>query len=87
MPSEDVYGSSLAANPEGDLGSNIPSFHSKQTGHQLDEAGMVLVQQSVEPFALPVHANIDPGAKRLRNARQCLQGNSAAEATLDAGHD
>lgn len=87
VPGEDVYGPALAVNPERHLGANVPARIPEQAGHQLDEAGVVLVQQSIKSLALPAQANVDTSPESSGNPRKHLEREATAEASFDPRND
>ena len=67
---EDVDDPALAIDVERDLGRHLPAGSDQVADDRLDEPGMRLVAQSVEPFALEQHANGQRAAKRCNGWRR-----------------
>ena len=62
---EHVDRAPLATDVERDLDCNQPFERSKGGGDDVDERGMVAIQQAVERLAIPRHDQVQPGTERL----------------------
>jgi hypothetical protein len=47
---------------------------------------MLLIEQTIEPLATPVEADVDPGAKCMRCFGERLGRHATSETLLDARH-
>jgi hypothetical protein len=83
VPSEDVNGTSLSANPERHLDRDIPSVGSQHPGDGLDNARVLAIEQSIERLPVPAEPEVGSSAKDLRNAVQVAHGHRVRLTELD----
>lgn len=87
MPGEDVDGPTFAADPERDLGPNLPTRGAQPTRERLHERCVVVVDQPVERFAHPVQSNVEPGIECGSDLIERVNGHSTAAPELDPRDD
>jgi hypothetical protein len=87
MKREDVDGSALTPDVERDLGRYLPLVRRQDLHDTIDQACVTGIEQSVQAFALPQEANIDPRAERSRDSDERVDRDSIRMPALDAPDD
>lgn len=64
VPREEIDRTAFAADPERDLGRNVPSSETKSRRDNFDESSVFGIDQAIKGLAVPVQAQIRSSAKR-----------------------
>lgn len=87
MPGEDVDRAVLPVDREADLRDRLPTRLAKQPEDELDEGGMVGIEEPIGGLAVPVHAHPEPRPERLQDPLQCPNRETPGAASFDSSDE
>jgi hypothetical protein len=87
VPAQHVDRSAIAELVEGHLNGDFPSGGPQLGDHAIDEHGVRLIEEAVEAFSSPPHANIEIGAKGMADELELRHVGVPGKPELDVGDE